>query len=186
MSEERLQKLIAHAGLASRRKAEEIIAEGRVTVDGQIAQIGQKADPQLVEIRVDGKPLPKPEHYKFILILIGLFFYGGVFGNTTSSSEESSNRNVFFTPDTLRMDTIIRISTDTIPDTVVIADCGLNIRFQDDNTYGPQYEDNLGKPRNSIISFCPPDGNSHLTFNFSAFSLETDHKNDLSNNFHVN
>ena len=116
--------------------------------------------------------LPKPEHYKFILILIGLFFYGGVFGTTTSSLAESSNRNIFFTPDTLRMDTIIRIATDTIPDTIVIADCGLNIRFQDDNTYGPQYEDNAGKPRNSIISFCPPDGNSHLTFNFSAFSLE--------------
>ena len=116
--------------------------------------------------------LPKPEHYKFILMLIGCFLYGGVLGNTISLAEESSEMTTFFTPDTLRMDTIIRISTDTIPDTVVIADCGLNIRFQDDNSYGPQYEDNLGKPRNSIISFCPPDGNSHLTFNYTAFSLE--------------
>ena len=116
--------------------------------------------------------LPKPKHYKFILILIGYFFYGSVLGNTISSIEESSETSTFFTPDTLRMDTIIRIATDTIPDTVVIADCGLNIRFQDDNSFGSQYKDNLGEPRNSILTFCPPDGNSNLTFNFSAFSLE--------------
>ncbi|MGC8937822.1 MAG: S4 domain-containing protein, partial [Thermodesulfovibrio sp.] len=42
---QRLQKILSDFGIASRRKAEELIKEGRVTVNGQIAQLGQKADP---------------------------------------------------------------------------------------------------------------------------------------------
>lgn len=58
MSEERLQKLISRAGIASRREAEKIISEGRVTVDGKIiSELGAKADPNLNEICVDGKIL---------------------------------------------------------------------------------------------------------------------------------
>lgn len=51
----RLQKIIAETGLASRREAEEWIREGRVKVNGQVAQLGQSADPAVDAIRVDGK-----------------------------------------------------------------------------------------------------------------------------------
>jgi 23S rRNA pseudouridine2605 synthase len=59
--EQRLQKIIAEMGIASRRKAEEIIIEGRVTVNGKVAEIGMKADPLRDHIKVDGKLLTKPE-----------------------------------------------------------------------------------------------------------------------------
>ena len=60
---ERLQKLIANAGLCSRRRAEELLREGRVQVNGRAAQLGDKADPSRDAIRVDGRPLataPEP------------------------------------------------------------------------------------------------------------------------------
>ena len=58
MTESRLQKLIAQAGIASRRKAEEIITEGRVRVNGKVVtELGFKADPKRDRIEVDGKPL---------------------------------------------------------------------------------------------------------------------------------
>ncbi|MBA4374234.1 MAG: pseudouridine synthase [Thermodesulfovibrio sp.] len=59
--EQRLQKIIADMGIASRRKAEEIIIEGRVTVNGQVAVIGMKADPSRDHVKVDGKLLTRPE-----------------------------------------------------------------------------------------------------------------------------
>lgn len=55
--EERLQKLISSAGLASRRTAECWIEAGRVTVNGITAQLGEKADPERDEILIDGKAL---------------------------------------------------------------------------------------------------------------------------------
>lgn len=58
--EERLQKLMARAGLGSRRSCEEIISAGRVSVDGRIARLGDKADPARDRIEVDGKPLFSP------------------------------------------------------------------------------------------------------------------------------
>lgn len=54
MPEERLQKIIAAAGVASRRGAEELIAAGRVRVDGRAATLGQKVDPVVSTIEVDG------------------------------------------------------------------------------------------------------------------------------------
>lgn len=68
MSEERLQKIMAQAGIASRRKSEEMIEQGLVTVDGKIAKLGDKVDPFEVEIRVEGKPLPKPERYRYVML----------------------------------------------------------------------------------------------------------------------
>ncbi|MCU1289559.1 MAG: Pseudouridine synthase [Acidobacteria bacterium] len=53
--QERLQKLIAQAGLASRRGAEELIKDGEVTVNGETAQLGTKADPETDHIKVHGK-----------------------------------------------------------------------------------------------------------------------------------
>lgn len=55
--EERLQKLIAHAGIASRRKAEELIELGQVTVNGRIAKLGDKADLSRDSVKVSGKRL---------------------------------------------------------------------------------------------------------------------------------
>ena len=55
---ERLQKIIAAAGLCSRRRAEEWIEQGKVTVNGGLARLGDTADPALDEILVDGRPLP--------------------------------------------------------------------------------------------------------------------------------
>lgn len=55
MSEERLQKVLARAGYASRRKVEELIREGRITVNGQAAELGAKVDASRDAIKVDGK-----------------------------------------------------------------------------------------------------------------------------------
>lgn len=57
MAGERLQKLIARAGLASRRGAEQLIADGRVRVNGRLASLGDVADPDADAITVDGEPL---------------------------------------------------------------------------------------------------------------------------------
>jgi pseudouridine synthase len=66
--EERLQKILARAGLGSRRKCEEIIEEGRVAVNGQPAQLGQKADPDRDRITVDGKPVRMVRSFSYIAL----------------------------------------------------------------------------------------------------------------------
>jgi len=66
--DERLQKLLSAAGICSRRAAEEYITAGRVTVNGETAELGQRADPENDEILVDGKPLsPKADHVYLLL-----------------------------------------------------------------------------------------------------------------------
>lgn len=65
---ERLQKILSARGVASRRRAEEMIENGLVTVDGVPARLGDCADPEVDEILVDGKPLPKAEAYVYILL----------------------------------------------------------------------------------------------------------------------
>jgi len=66
---ERLQKILAAAGIASRRKAEEIIAAGRVTLNGEIVtEQGTKADPDHDLITVDGKPLKRAERLLYFLL----------------------------------------------------------------------------------------------------------------------
>ena len=69
MAEERLQKIIASAGIASRRKAEELISQGRVTLNGQIVtELGTKADPGRDYIKVDGKLLRGAERRVYFLL----------------------------------------------------------------------------------------------------------------------
>ena len=55
---ERLQKVLARAGLASRRASEELIAEGRVRVNGEVAELGRRIDPDTDLVTVDGVPVP--------------------------------------------------------------------------------------------------------------------------------
>ena len=64
--QERLQKILAHAGVTSRRKAEEMIQQGRVSVNGHvITELGSKADPNEDTIKVDGRKLrAAPRHGK--------------------------------------------------------------------------------------------------------------------------
>lgn len=67
--QQRLQKIIAAAGITSRRKAEELITSGRVAVNGQtVTQLGQKADPERDHIRVDGKLLTSPERKIYLMV----------------------------------------------------------------------------------------------------------------------
>ena len=65
----RLQKLLSQAGVASRRAAEKLIEEGRVTVNGStVREMGVKADPAADDIRVDGRRLRAPERHRYILL----------------------------------------------------------------------------------------------------------------------
>jgi 23S rRNA pseudouridine2605 synthase len=69
MPAERLQKIIAAAGVASRRKSEALITSGRVLVNGQVVtELGTKADPEHDHIRVDGKLLQGPERYTYVVL----------------------------------------------------------------------------------------------------------------------
>lgn len=69
MSAIRLQKVLAAAGLASRRAAETLIAEGRVSVNGEpVTSPGTRADPEVDDIRVDGRRLKPPARRRYILL----------------------------------------------------------------------------------------------------------------------
>ncbi|MBI4889980.1 MAG: rRNA pseudouridine synthase [Acidobacteria bacterium] len=69
MAEERLQKILAQAGIASRRKAEEYILAGRVTVNGKtITEMGVKADIERDHIKVDGALIRQPKHNVYIAL----------------------------------------------------------------------------------------------------------------------
>ena len=65
---DRLQKILSARGLASRRAAEKMIEEGRVTVNGAVAVLGQSADPDVDRIEVDGKPLPTIDRPVYLLL----------------------------------------------------------------------------------------------------------------------
>jgi len=68
-NEQRLQKIIAAAGLASRRKAEELILAGRVQINGQtVTELGTKADPEQDHIRVDGKLLQGTQRHRYFML----------------------------------------------------------------------------------------------------------------------
>lgn len=69
MAEERLQKVLSQAGVASRRKAEELIVAGRVTVNGEaVTELGSKADIERDHIKVDGRLLHAPKRHVYIAL----------------------------------------------------------------------------------------------------------------------
>jgi 23S rRNA pseudouridine2605 synthase len=68
LSEERLQKILARAGVTSRRKAEELVREGRVTVNGRVAGIGDKADLESDAVKLDGKRIEPPPVKRYLVL----------------------------------------------------------------------------------------------------------------------
>src|SRR5690242_14348413 len=67
--EQRLQKILSQAGVASRRAAERLIADGRVTLNGKtVVEMGIKADADKDDIRVDGRRLHAPERKRYLLL----------------------------------------------------------------------------------------------------------------------
>ena len=84
---ERLQKILSSRGIASRRKAEEMIQAGRVAVNGITASLGDSADPELDEIRVDGTLLPSRSEHVYILL-------NKPRGFVTTLSDEKGRANV--------------------------------------------------------------------------------------------
>jgi 23S rRNA pseudouridine2605 synthase len=85
---ERIAKILAHAGLGSRRDAERWIAEGRVSVDGEVLTSPALAVTADHDIRVDGKPIPQPEHAR-------LFRYHKPAGLVTTHRDERGRPTVF-------------------------------------------------------------------------------------------
>ena len=84
---ERLQKILASRGIASRRKAEEMISQGRVSCNGVVARLGDSADPDLDEFLLDGKPIPSRGEYVYIML-------NKPRGFVTTLSDEKGRRNV--------------------------------------------------------------------------------------------
>lgn len=64
----RIQRALARAGVASRRKAEELVAAGRVTVNGSVATLGQVVKPESDAILVDGKPVARPAREQWVVL----------------------------------------------------------------------------------------------------------------------
>ena len=92
MSEMRLQRALARAGVASRRAAEELIEDGKVRVDGKVATLGMKVDPDRQRITVSGRTL-KPVQRRWLAFHKPL-------GVVTTASDEEGRRTVFdFIPD---------------------------------------------------------------------------------------
>lgn len=85
--EERIQKIMASRGVASRRASEELILQGRVTCNGQVCGLGDRANPEKDTILVDGRPLPSTPDAIYILLHKPR-------GYVTTLSDEKGRKNV--------------------------------------------------------------------------------------------
>lgn len=92
--ETRLQKILAQAGYGSRRSCEELILDGRVVVNGEIASLGMKADPGRDKISVDGKSLVSPEKNIYIM----LYKPKGVLSTVSSPDKRPTVRSLVNRP----------------------------------------------------------------------------------------
>ncbi len=95
--EERLQKILANAGFGSRRSCEELIIAGRVTVNGQVARIGEKADLQKDQVKLDGKLIKTEETHRYIM----LYKPKGVISTVDAPDERPTVRQLVQLPGTL-------------------------------------------------------------------------------------
>lgn len=106
MSEMRLQRALARAGVASRRAAEQLITEGKVRVDGKVAELGSKVDPERQRITVSGRPV-KLQARRWLAFHKPL-------GVVTTASDEEGRRTVFdFIPDTTGLTYVGRLDVTT-------------------------------------------------------------------------
>jgi 23S rRNA pseudouridine2605 synthase len=88
--EERIQKILAQAGFGSRRACEQLIVSGRVRVNGQVAALGAKADPQKDRIEVDGRAVTRPEP----LVYVALYKPRGVLSAVSSPDKRTTVRDL--------------------------------------------------------------------------------------------
>ena len=104
---ERLQRVLASSGIASRRKAEDLIRSGRVSVDGQVVtELGTKVDPLRARIRVDGKPV-RMQPFRYVVM-------NKPSGFITTTSDERDRRTVMeLLPTEPRLFPVGRLDRDT-------------------------------------------------------------------------
>ncbi len=95
--EERIQKILAQAGMGSRRACEDIISAGRVKVNGQVARLGMKADPTRDRILVDGQPVKARQP----LVYIALYKPRGVLSTVTAPDPRPTVRDLVPAPETI-------------------------------------------------------------------------------------
>jgi 23S rRNA pseudouridine2605 synthase len=95
--EERIQKILARAGFGSRRACETYITAGRIRVNGQVAQLGEKADPEKDHITLDGSPIPKPE----AMVYVALYKPRGVLSSVEAPDPRPTVRDLVPLPGTL-------------------------------------------------------------------------------------
>jgi 23S rRNA pseudouridine2605 synthase len=102
----RLQRALARAGVASRRAAEQLISEGKVRVDGKVAELGSKVDPEHQRITVSGRAV-KPQARRWLAFHKPL-------GVVTTASDEEGRRTVFdFIPETTGLTYVGRLDVTT-------------------------------------------------------------------------
>lgn len=94
MPADRIQKILAHAGFGSRRSCEDYILAGRVTVNGKVAQLGEKADPLVDRILLDGQPVAVPEP----LMYVALYKPRGVLSTVAADDPRPTVRNLVNLP----------------------------------------------------------------------------------------
>lgn len=134
--EERLQKILSHAGVASRRRAEELILAGRITVDGAVVQeLGVKLDPARHHIAVDGKELSGAEEHRTFLL-------NKPRGCVSTVRDDRGRRTVldFFRDIPLRLYPVGRLDADTeglllLTNDGALTQGLLHPRFEVDKTY---------------------------------------------------